>query len=92
MKVIVINDSDGHCKVLGLSIHNLVSLLRECVKEDMCPDRTTAKTMSRRPMESLDIEEMEKFVLDNCPVDRRGGGRIYIEEVLNWKEGYSPFS
>ena len=104
MKVIVINDEDSHCTVMPLNVHNMVCLIRECQRVDSCEDREAAKKIVREsadPSNSPDIngnnegpmfDKLLDFILDNCPVDRSGGGRIYIEELTDWKKGFQPFS
>lgn len=92
MRVIIINDSDGHCHVLAYTAENL----RKCLQHLMdtgfdFDDEATAAKMCVD--ESATAEQIEDFMRDyNAPIDRSGGGQLYIEDVVeNWDFRYGPW-
>ena len=80
MKVIVINDSDGHTNVLSFNAKNLAKTLEAFVEAGMCEDEEGAKNLlANEPT----AEQLEQFMVASCPVNIRGG-QCYFLEVAEW--------
>ena len=92
MKVIIVNDSDGHAHAIQFTAENMRACLQNLVDMpfDM-EDPEGAQTLLKNPNATAD--EIWDFLMDwNGPCERSGGGRLYVVEVQDkWDFGYGPF-
>ncbi len=83
MKVIIIQDSDGHVQAFEYSLSNLFSLLRWLLKENKMntilenEDEAKALLVNSSTTES----SIENWVLFNGPTGRSGGNIVNIVTV-----------
>lgn len=92
MKVLVINDDDGHCTVITYTAENLKKCLQHLVDIDFdFQDENAVQDILNNP--NATAEEIESLMRDwNAPIDRSSGGLIYIEEVQSeWNFSYGPW-
>lgn len=87
MKVIVINDSDGHTNVLSFNVKNLKKTLKAHVEAGMCEDDDMAKGLL---ITDPTVEQLEEFLVESCSVNMRSG-QCYILEVGEWDCDWMPF-
>lgn len=92
MKVLVVNDTDGHCTVLSYTSENLRKCLQHLIEIGFdFEDGEEAELLSQN--QNATAEQIESFMRDyNAPIDRSGGGQLYIEEIKNdWEFSYGPW-
>ena len=87
MKVIIINDSDGHINAVAYTDKNMRSLLQALVECGDCHDKDGAKEM----IDSGDFaNDIEGFIRENCHPGRAGGSRFDIIETKDWNFRVNP--
>lgn len=93
MKVLIVNDDDGHAHAIQFTAANMRACLQHLVDIgfDM-EDYDGANELLAKP--DATAEEIWSFLMDyNGPCERSGGGRLYVVEVQDgWKFPYGPFS
>lgn len=87
MKVIVIDDSDGHTTAIQYTTENLVKLLIASLESGRCDDSTRASALLAK---QATAEELEEFLTDECWVNSRSS-QSHILEVTDWSYRYNPF-
>lgn len=81
MKVLVVNDYDGHCRVFHYTKENLIECL-EYLQKINYDFQATDEEVEEMLRKDASVEELEAFLNDwNSPVDRSGGGGLYFVEV-----------
>jgi len=87
MKVIVINEDDGYCRVLNCTVANLKKCLQEFVDMEQLDDIDSAQSLIEN--DNATIEQLEVVI----PTGRSHGCIIFIEEIAEWPEySYHPWS
>lgn len=91
MRVIVVNDSDGHSNVYEYNLKNMRRLLEFVLEANkhntMMEDPEAGRQLLQKP--DLTAEEIESYMHDwNGPVERRAGGMIFFVDILS---GFSEF-
>jgi len=83
MKVIVINDDDGHCTVLKRTPQNMRALVEHLHEIGRgCADDPVPE----------DDGDLEAWLYRAYVLDRSGGGQIYLVDVEDdWNFSYGPF-
>lgn len=92
MKVMVVNDNDGHCTVIAYNAKNLKQCLQHLVDIDFSfQDENAVQDILNDP--NATAEEIEALMKDwNAPIERSGGGLLYIEEIeSDWNFPYGPW-
>lgn len=90
MRVIIINDDDGHASAVEATPENLKGCLKAWVDCGQCDDEDWAQGLIEKP--DATAQELEDFINRNCPTDRSGGHRCYIVDVeKNWDFNYGPW-
>ena len=96
MRVIVVNDSDGHAHVFEFSIPNLRKCLQHLVDVGRIDDVDKAKDfINCQPMfndEGDWITGVVSLLHEEYVLDRSGGGSLYFVDVKeDWNFTYGPF-
>lgn len=88
MKIIIINDSNGHGRAVKYDANNMRVLLATVIKANKCNTMMEDPEGGQALLKNIKTtaEEIESFMLDdNGPVDRSNGGMIHfveLEEVM----------
>lgn len=92
MKVLVVNDYDGHCRVFHYTKENLKECL-EYLYNINYDFQATVEEVESMLSKDASAEELETFLTDwNSPIDRSGGGGLYIVEIEEyWNYRYGPW-
>jgi len=93
MRVIVVNDSDGHAHVFPFNVSNLKKCLQHLIDIGRVED---TGLMYEAAVKSNDsdawIEKVEELFNEECVLDRSGGGHLYFVDVQeDWEFNYGPF-
>ncbi len=90
MKVIVINDTDGHTTALHWSKENLRKVLEAYVEwnESEISDANPAAFLAGNP----DAEAIEAYLLDKVEDVNCRHGSCHILEPCDWSFRYNPFN
>lgn len=89
MKIIIINDSNGHGRAVKYDLVNMRVLLATVIEANECNTMMEDPEGGQALLENVNTtaEEIELFMRDyNGPVDRSCGGMIHfveLEDVMN---------
>ena len=97
MKIIIVNDSNGHGRAIKYDLFNMRVLLATVIEANgvntMMEDPEGGQALLDNVQTTA--EEIESFMRDyNGPVDRSAGGMIHfveLEEVMNIEGRPNPF-
>ena len=90
MKVIVINDMDGHTTVTAGTANNLRKLLKSVLEAK--PDEVQYHDSAKALIDGDDdIESLYKWMYENVDALNCRGGMIHVLEInQEWKYAYNP--
>jgi hypothetical protein len=87
MRVIIINDDDGHAHAIEATAANLKKLVAHL--DDIGRTDLFSK---EKPAADAEASEWEGFLDEAYVTDRSGGGQIYFVDVKEeWDFPYGPF-
>lgn len=89
MKVIVLNDSNGHTNAWAVNKENLAALLRHLIEAGMCDEDEVGEGLLA---EDADAARLEEFILSEYQVNSRGGQCHILEVSETYEEHLNPFT
>lgn len=91
MKVIVINDSNGHTNVYAVNQGNLNKLLSYMLDADMLDEPDEAKDLLERDLPPLESELLE-LLEEEGQINSRGGQIHVLELEETFKTRWNPLT
>ena len=95
MKVIVVNDSDGHTNVLNYNFDNLKQLLEFFLEAGECEQEDEAYVLLGSDLDQPSnptTEKLEEFIIENCLNVNGRGGMVHILEITDGNFSYNPLT